>query len=171
MAPTKKSEVDVAMENMRDEVSKIGVMEQSVEDLKEGLKEIRSRMSVMERLEKQMDESEETRKREFALLFQATLQKHTEEETSCFGQRPGKQIETEEDRSDLFRAGGSGVRSETVTRIGEARREVECEGRHQPLSPTDRQWPQPDDGSDFLTRKLKIPVFNGENPESWVLRV
>lgn len=171
MAPTKKPDVDAALVNMRDEVSKIGAVEQTVEDLKESLKEIQSRMGVIERLEKRWDESEEARKKEFALLFQTSLKKQMEEEESQPTQRPGKQIETEEDRSDLFRPGASGLRSETVTRIGETRHEVEYGGRNNPLSHPDRQWPQTEDGSDFLTRKLKIPVFNGENPESWVLRV
>ncbi|KAF3541106.1 hypothetical protein F2Q69_00019153 [Brassica cretica] len=129
MAPTKKPDVDAALVNMRDEVSKIGAVEQTVEDLKESLKEIQSRMGVIERLEKRWDESEEARKKEFALLFQTSLKKQMEEEESQPTQRPGKQIETEEDRSDLFRPGASGLRSETVTRIGETRHEVEYGGR------------------------------------------
>ena len=63
MAPGKKSEIEAALENMREEVNNIGVVERSMEDLKESVMEIRSRMSVMERLEKRLNESEETRKR------------------------------------------------------------------------------------------------------------
>ncbi|KAG5400810.1 hypothetical protein IGI04_015417 [Brassica rapa subsp. trilocularis] len=49
MAPRKKSEIEAALENMREEVNNIGVVERSMEDLKESVMEIRSRMSVMER--------------------------------------------------------------------------------------------------------------------------
>ncbi|KAF3593168.1 hypothetical protein DY000_02020332 [Brassica cretica] len=124
MAPGKKAELDATLENLRDEVNKIGVVERSMEDLKESVMEIRNRMSVMERLEKRLDETEETRKREFATLFQTTLQSHMEEEISPPIRRSGKQIATEEEGSGLFRAGTSRVRSESVTRVGEARRET-----------------------------------------------
>ncbi|CAN7111996.1 unnamed protein product [Brassica rapa subsp. narinosa] len=126
----KHAELDATLENLRDEVNKIGVVERSMEDLKESVMEIRNRMSVMERLEKRLDETEETRKREFATLFQATLQSHMEEEISPPIRRSGKQIASEEEGSGLFRGGTSGVRSESVTRVGEVRREVECEERN-----------------------------------------
>lgn len=128
-------------------------------------------MSVMERLEKRLDETEETRKKEFAALFQATLQSHMEEEISPPMQRSGKQIATEEEGSGLFRAGTSGVRSESVTRVGEGRREVEYDGRNHSRNHLDHQWQQNELGPDDLPRKLKIPIFDGENVESWVLRV
>jgi len=108
MAPGKKAELDATLENLRDEVNKISVVERSMEDLKESVMEIRNRMSVMERLEKRLDETEETRKREFATLFQATLQSHMEEEISPPIRRSGKQIASEEEGSGLFRGGTSG---------------------------------------------------------------
>ncbi|KAF3486423.1 hypothetical protein F2Q69_00055028 [Brassica cretica] len=82
MAPGKKAELDATLENLRDEVNKIGVVERSMEDLKESVMEIRNRMSVMERLEKRLDETEETRKREFASLFQATRKKSSQQKTT-----------------------------------------------------------------------------------------
>lgn len=88
--------------------------------------------------------------RKVAALFQASLRRQEEEESSPVVHRPGKQIETDEDRSGLFRAGGSGLRSETVTRFGEDRNHDEI------------TW---------KTRKIEIPLFDGENAESWVLRV
>lgn len=171
MAPGKKAEIDAMLDVLREEVNKIGVVERSMEDLKESVMEIRNRMSVMERLEKRLDETEETRKKEFAALFQATLQSQMEEEISPPIKRPGKQIATEEEGSGLFRAGTSGFRSESVTRMGEARRELENDGRNRSQSHHDLQWQQNELGPDDLPRKLKIPIFDGESAESWVLRV
>lgn len=96
MAPGKKSDVDAAVENMREEVNKIGAMESTVEGLKESLSEIRSRMNILERLEQRLEqrlnEDDETRKREMAALFKASLQSQEEEDLSPIIQRPGKQI-------------------------------------------------------------------------------
>ncbi|KAF2534381.1 hypothetical protein F2Q70_00032634 [Brassica cretica] len=64
MAPAKKPDVEVAMENLREEVGKIGVMESTMAELKGTVAEIRNRMGVLERLEQRLNEDDETRKRE-----------------------------------------------------------------------------------------------------------
>lgn len=166
MAPPKKPDVESAVENLRGEMGKIGVLEGTVVDLKEAVTEIRSRMSVLERLEQRLNKDDESRKRDLVALFQASLRRQYEEDDSPIVQSPGKQIETEEDRSGLFRAGGSGGRYETVMRIGEE--------RNHPSNPLDRPWRQPEEKIDEVsrkTRKIEIPLFDGENTESWVLRV
>ncbi|KAF3503201.1 hypothetical protein F2Q69_00044484 [Brassica cretica] len=63
-----------------------------------------------------------------------------EEEISPPIKRHGKQIATEEEGSGLFRAGTSGFRSESVTRMGEARRELENDSPGHTASVEDIQW-------------------------------
>lgn len=69
MAPGKKSDVEAVVENLREEVSKIGTMESTMEDLKGTVTEIRNRMSILERLEQRLNVDDETRKVSLPLCF------------------------------------------------------------------------------------------------------
>lgn len=169
MAPGKLAEVEATVESMMEDVRKIGALERSVETLKESVTEIHSRMSVLDRLEKRMNEEEEERKREFAALFQAKQQANAVDGGSRTIQRPGKQISGEEGQSGLFRADTSERRFESVTITGGGRREEEYGGPQHSGDSHNRVWVEYRDKHD--ERKLKIPLVSGENVESWVLRV
>lgn len=149
MAPVKKSDVDVVVEGMREEVGKIRALERNVDELKESVAEIRGRMGVLDRLEQRMNEEEEVRKREFAALFQAKMQANVEEEEERPIQRPGKQIAGGEEQSGLFHAGTTEQRIGSVTASGGVRREEgEYRGQHQSVNTMSRPWMERDDQQD-----------------------
>lgn len=114
------------------------------------------KLSVLERWEQWM-------------IAEAETKKCQEEEALASGPM-ASQIGTSRAQSVLGEGSGKGIntdppdRMETI-RVEESGNMVEA-GQFQQQS-----WKSPEEKNEPMMRRMEIPIFNGENAESWVLRV
>ncbi|CAA7053502.1 unnamed protein product [Microthlaspi erraticum] len=147
MAP--KTEVMKAVEALQRDVERIEVLEKSIEEMRQQM----GKLSVLDRLERHLDEVDRSKQKAEEIVIGSVKLSSTGKQRE--EDDPGSATVVDQNVSSLLH-----TTTEVVTAKLEGDTVVTVSGE-----------PAKKDRNEPLTRKIEIPVFDGENAESWVLRV
>lgn len=140
-----KTDITKAVETLQQDMGRIDTLEKRMEEMRQ--------QSVLDRLEQYMNELELAKQRSEEIVIGSVKLAHRGNQKE--DEEPGSASNTGQDRTPTNKP--------TQIKDAEKKEETTPGGASTRKSWADRNEP--------LTRKIEIPVFDGENAESWVLRV